>query len=455
MVDGKPASRVKVHSTLTAVSSTPVGPGTTRRLSPLDCAMRAHSCHVVFYYRNSPLGSFELDPLRVSLSEVLSAYPVATGRLRWAGEADGGEWEVKCNDAGVRVLRAKVSVSMDEWLGTADGEEERDLMAWEDLPDDPHIWSPFRIQLNEFEGGGIAIGISCTHMIADLTSIALLFKSWTDVHRKRPLEFPPSFSECPASSLLTENSCHRFALNKSSCVGGPQKVKMETRTFKFSEHALGPPMEVLRGEIPGVTQFDFLSAIFWAGISRIKNQTGSTGNLAISIAMDGRKSVKNTQPLCYFGNSVHFSLLQTNVADPRDNLQETVRLVHEHVSRIAEEQNRAVANGLYRNVLPNGKQEAQMEIYGEQLTFVNMEHLVIKGKAGDASILYEATFNDGDAPLHVSCGIRGVGSKGVIVIVPEGGIARTVHVTLPDEEMADLLRDKTISELKPTLMLST
>ena len=56
----------------------------------------------------------------MSLSEKLLLYPSVTGRLT-RGEA--GNWEVKCNDAGVRVLRAKVSVRIDEWLKYGNGIE--------------------------------------------------------------------------------------------------------------------------------------------------------------------------------------------------------------------------------------------------------------------------------------------------------------------------------------------
>jgi hypothetical protein len=54
---------------------------------------------------------------------------------------------VKCNDAGVRILRANVGVTIDEWLRSADVSEEKDLTVWEEMPEDPSTWSPFRIQV--------------------------------------------------------------------------------------------------------------------------------------------------------------------------------------------------------------------------------------------------------------------------------------------------------------------
>lgn len=136
--------RVRVLSKLTAVSSRPTGPGHTHPFTALDHAMGLHSLHIIYYYRDNVFRHFDLDPSRVSLSEVLSLYPPVTGRLVRDGN---GNWQVKCNDAGVRVIRARVGTTLDEWLTSADGLEEKDLAVWDDMPDDPNTWSPFRVQV--------------------------------------------------------------------------------------------------------------------------------------------------------------------------------------------------------------------------------------------------------------------------------------------------------------------
>lgn len=140
-------SRVNVHSILTSVSSRPFGSVKTYPITQLGHAMGRHTVHVIFYYEKSPFGSFDMDPMRESLSEVLSLYPLVTGRLN---RDEAGNWEVKRNDAGVRILRARVDVTLNEWLRSADGLEERDLSVWEDMPESPSTWSPFRVQVFHF-----------------------------------------------------------------------------------------------------------------------------------------------------------------------------------------------------------------------------------------------------------------------------------------------------------------
>lgn len=147
MENGK-SSRVKVHSKLSVVSGKPTEPGKIHKFSAVDQAMGLHTIHAVFYYgsnpfREGPLAS-ELDNLRITLSQLLDQYPVVTGRLERGLD---GCWQVKCTDAGVRMLHASVSATLDEWLRSADASEERNLTVWEDMPDDPIYWSPFRIQV--------------------------------------------------------------------------------------------------------------------------------------------------------------------------------------------------------------------------------------------------------------------------------------------------------------------
>lgn len=110
--------------------------------------MSQHTLHIIFYYKdeeNKLFGSFDLEPLRESLSEALTMYPTMTGRL---ARGQDGNWEVRCNDAGVRVVKATVDTTLHQWLTSAPGSQEAHLVTWDDMPDDPSTWSPFRIQVS-------------------------------------------------------------------------------------------------------------------------------------------------------------------------------------------------------------------------------------------------------------------------------------------------------------------
>jgi hypothetical protein len=101
----------------------------------------------VYYYQTS--GDLELGlltkKLRETLSEMLSHFPIVTGRL--LRDDDIGHWKIKCNDAGVRMVEAKAKGSVEEWLRSVDREKELKLVYWEDMLQKPYYWSTFYVQV--------------------------------------------------------------------------------------------------------------------------------------------------------------------------------------------------------------------------------------------------------------------------------------------------------------------
>ncbi|OMO96377.1 Transferase [Corchorus olitorius] len=448
---GEQSCRVNLHSKLTAVSSKPVEPGRTHQLTPLDQAMGKHSLHLVFYYDKNPFGSFDWDPIRVSLSETLSLYPPVTGRMT-RGEA--GNWEVKCNDAGVRVKRANVSVTIDEWLRNANGIEEKDLAAWEEMPENPNTWSTFHIQVSEFEGGGVAIGINCSHMNADLTSLILLFKAWTEVHRRQIIEHPPVFSSGSAlhgrEVPITSTKSAKYYVTKS--ISPAPSVKMALTTFKFSNSVIKKCLSEIHVKCPDATPFDLLAALFWMRIARLKSSKDEHKQ-SMSICMDFRKLLKKPLPYGYFGNALHFSLLTLEEKDViSGELANMADAVHDNVAGIKEEEILSMVDWFESRKGEEGKYAPPFRMYGPELTCVNMEHMI----NGDESLIYAAMFEENMKPAHVACHVGNVEGEGLIMVMPsaEEGLARTVIVTLPEEEMVKLCEDEAILSLEPTMLLS-
>ncbi|KAK6915428.1 hypothetical protein RJ641_020545 [Dillenia turbinata] len=435
-------TRVKVHSKLTQVSSTPVKPGKIHPLSVLDQSMGLHTLHMVLYYRVSPFNSFDLDPLRASLCEALSNYPPVTGRLT---RDDDGNWVVNCNDAGLRVLRATVGTTLDEWLGSADAFEELDLTK--------------KVKINEFEGGGVAIGLSCTHLNADPTSATLLLKSWSEVHRREaiahaPFFHPPALRRRPNPNTDTQSA--NYYATKSKLVSSP--TKMSTVTFRFSSHMIKNCLSEVQNKCPNATPFDLLAALFWLRIVLLKSKSYGD-QCALSICIDFRKLMQAPLPYGYFGNALHFSLLSTNAEDLEGgDLGHVAELVHSHVAGIEEEEFWSVIDWL--DSRREGKKLAPpFRMYGPELTCVSMEHMnAPKGPTESASqpLMYAVMFEKDEKPLHVSYHVGNVEGEGLIMVMPspEEGLGRTVMVTLPEEQTAKLCEDHDILRLKPTMLLS-
>ncbi|GER42547.1 HXXXD-type acyl-transferase family protein [Striga asiatica] len=397
-------SRVRVESLLSVVSSKPIEPGKIHELSLVDQAMSPYTIHLVFYYSSNPFSRgpmpTDLDNLRVSLSRTLDEYPVVTGRLT---KGPDGRWQVKCNDAGVRMVQASVSCPLDEWLGSADASEERDLTVWENMPGDPSFWSPFRIQINNFKCGGLAIGLSCTHMHADITSAAALMKSWAEVHSAQPFTNPPIFHHLPQIQSPTVPT-------NVSIVGHSPKL-----TMKFSAPAIESLLSQVRSRCPNATPFDALAALFWS-----PQLQGS--NRSLCVCVDSRE--KGLAPRGYFGNAFIFSLVSAD-EEQSPELGQLVDCIHRHVAGLGG--------------------DGDFWTYTSHLTCVDFE----------GSTMYDVEFDKGESPVHVSCRVGNFYGKGLITVMPSPDGGRTVTAVLPEEQIAVLCKDGPIRELHPTLLLSS
>lgn len=447
---------MNVHSKLTVISSTPIGPGKTHPLTALDHAMATHTGHIIFYYRVNPFveGRFEfdLDNLRVSLCELLSKYPSITGRL--ARRPVDGNWEVNCNDAGVRMLRASVgSTTLEEWLRTADASEERDLAVWEDLPDDdPSIWSPFQIQLNTFEGGGLAIGLSFSHMLADPTSATRFLKSWTELKRGEAIAQDPIFCLPTVDTRTPKPTIYYATKSKTES----PVVKMGSATFRFPHSTIEKRLSEVLDKCHNATPFDFLAAVFWTRIARLKVPANDKTN-SISVCVDVRNLLQLPASDWYFGNALHFSQLSVDKEVLDDGkLEDVIAELHRHVSGVDKEDFLPNVKWLESRKGDNGQYPPPFQMYGPELTCVSMEHMMIGKSGNDGSLVYATKFQNDEKPVHVSYHVGNAQGEGLILVMPspEEGLARTVTVTLPEEQIAKLCEDQAILDLKPTMIIS-
>ncbi|KAD1280645.1 hypothetical protein E3N88_43063 [Mikania micrantha] len=462
-------NQVKVHSRLTVVSSTPTERvGHVCALSPLDHIMSSHTVHIIYYYRTSPFSkqgryAMDLDNVRVSLSELLSKYPRMTGRLV---RDVHGQWEVKYNDAGIRMLKADVGITVDQWLRFADESDERNLTVWEDMPDgDPTSWSPFQIQVNEFVGGGLAIGISFPHLLADPTSAILFYKSWTDSERgdiaghHPPIVSLPQLDNHPPL-LATGNppGTIKYLQKNSKLTPTPCPTKMATASFKFSTTMIKQGLLKISNKCPDATPFEYLTALFWSQIIKHKTQMADSPMHSISLCVDARKLVDVPIPMKFFGNLLHFSqlCLQNEVLTGDNGIAEAVKCLHGHLIGIKKDDIFSMVDLLKSSrEEPDGVYPNPVQMYGPELTCVNLDHLM-SSKDELESLVYEAKFRNNEKPVHMSCHVGKADGAGLIIVAssPEGGLARTVTVTLPVVEVEKLCEDPVIMGMAPTMIVS-
>ncbi|KAF8660626.1 hypothetical protein HU200_057532 [Digitaria exilis] len=180
-----PGSRVTRFAKSTAASVTPVRPGRTHALSPLDNAMERHTVHVVLYYRAAP--GLDRDQLKESLSRGALALPghdrpphARRGRRRRGGSHGRGGRDACAARVGRQVQRrwrADGGTPGRRRRSTSGsprrtGDEEMDLLYYEPVGPETYIWSPFYIQVRTIDdllsdrvrGQILRAGLSCTHI---------------------------------------------------------------------------------------------------------------------------------------------------------------------------------------------------------------------------------------------------------------------------------------------------
>lgn len=334
-----------------------------------------------------------------------------------------------------------------------------------------YCYNYMHMQINEFEGGGVAIGLSCPHMHADPTCATLLLNSWTQTHRGQPITHPVDVYSTflphgpPLPNLQTKSTS--FYANKSKHLQKqPLSVQMSTATFIFSHAAIKQHLVQIHHECPDATPFNLLAALFWKRVARLKAAKHEQKR-SLSVCVDFRKQLRPPLPLGYYGNALHFSLLSLDSEEmDGGGLGHVVERVHHHVSSMKEEEFRSAIEWFESHKEEEGgnKFAPPFRMYGPELTCISMEHMIDDasgptGKVGKP-LMYRAMFDEKVAPVHVSYNVGNVEGEGLIMVMPacpddeEGVLGRTVMVALPCKELAELCEDQAVLGLHPTILLS-
>eukprot|EP00249_Psilotum_nudum_P025248 c29540_g1_i1 orf=331-1746(+) len=438
-----------VHSRLTVVPSKPTPAGKVHELPLLDHTMQRHFVRSIYYFNSTTAkdGNQMIEDLKESLCRTLSSYPVYAGRLR---RKEDGKWEVKCNDAGVRVYEANAHLSLDDWLTTSNHPAESELATTEIIPN--HAISPVAIaQFTVFKCGGLAIGFSWLHILGDPSCGALFMKAWGETHRAAQILHPPFYRASilkirPDLNMKTKSAAYyaaNFCSKRSDTDFDSAAESYETVSFKFTHDAVQQCIsEVEEGchRYEPVNPFDVISALFWAAIVKVNGKSNSA-DTELSIGLEFRKIQNPPLPHGYVGNAQIFTGISSSVNDLiNKDLSYASRLVNEAVTSIDTAEIESVICWLEQQERQgNGLCSKPTLFYGPDLTCCAFENF----------FCYDVAFDLGK-PIHISYFVQPLAGEGLILILPgpDGNLSRTVVVTLPKDQIRQLCED--LSLLKYT-----
>ncbi|KAJ9147653.1 hypothetical protein P3X46_029788 [Hevea brasiliensis] len=143
--------------------------------------------NIVLYYNKAmekDSGWLVAGWIKESLGRALREQPMLSGRLG-RGENGRGELEIVSNDSGVRLVEAKISVTLREFLDLKEKEKaEAELVFWKYIDEQNPQFSPLLfVQVTNFQCGGYSIGISCSLLLADLLIMDNFLLKWANIQK--------------------------------------------------------------------------------------------------------------------------------------------------------------------------------------------------------------------------------------------------------------------------------
>ncbi|XP_065850670.1 protein ECERIFERUM 26-like [Euphorbia lathyris] len=428
----------------TVVSSKPVQPGKSFPLSVLDRIMEPNHLRILYYYR-TPGGrdvGETTKKLRESMSEMLTCFPIVTGRL--VKDKKGKNWMIKCNDAGARMVEAKLNGSLDDWLDKVDSDKEFNLIYWKDMSHNPYFWSTFNIQITEFEEGGIAIGLSCFHLLADPSCATMFIKAWADITLGRKMMTPPLCHPLPSRRHGNNNSGHRSYTDLINYYKSTIETKNlvadarhTTISFRFTDPMVRACMTKARTiGLSATTPFQALAGLFWACISKIKGKRN--GLIDMCIGLDMRKVLGLDEG--FFGNCMVYNKVHSNST----GYDGAARAIEKEIEKIDNEGIMDLIEWLENNECRSSPLMSGCDLICSNLGGIDP---------------YLATFEEGYDPLRVSYYVEPFAGVGHVLVLPSqsgGGVmSKVVMVTLPEMEVVKLCEDDLILSFSPTILMET
>ncbi|KAK3224995.1 hypothetical protein Dsin_004857 [Dipteronia sinensis] len=156
------APNVEIEAVLTAPPFKQTDPWQTCRVlatDPIGSGIFRRCLNIVVYYKKvveEDSGWIVTGWIKESLGRVLADQPMLGGRLRRTSSEDIGELEIVSNDGGVRLIEAKIPITLSQFLDhqlkETSEESEAQLVFWNDVDDQNPQFSPlFYLQENFFQ----------------------------------------------------------------------------------------------------------------------------------------------------------------------------------------------------------------------------------------------------------------------------------------------------------------
>lgn len=453
--------KVKLSPTVSVVA--PLIPTVRHRmfLSSLDIFwITNNNIRYLFFYKTRGLEEFStiVETLKGSLSSVLVDFYPFAGRLDIQA-GDSSRPEVDCNDGSVKFVEASIDVTFQE-LEKDDFQHKRFFEQLAVMNESSYDAPLLTIQVTAFLGGGICIGTTDHHAIADANSFWYFMKCWADRSKGLPISKKPEHKRTvfkrDKKNYALPMICSKVQEVVTDRVKGAQILKFlsddslpvtlespmqgnefmgdvdisieismqdEISTFHFS----GKMIQNLKERAQASSSFVGVAAHFWRCVMEAR-RVPDNQPVRLLVLADCRDQVIPPLPSTYFGNCICPGVAQTTAK----------QLLEGDMS---------FAAGLIEEVIKSCKSEVQLNNYIDWIESRNLcvfdvfDHRYCFNVVGSPRYpVYDDIDFGWGKPLSVQpATINEIGAM-VLVAGRAGGGSIDVSTRLPRDQMETLKR---------------
>ncbi|XP_058094732.1 tryptamine hydroxycinnamoyltransferase 2-like [Magnolia sinica] len=275
------------------------------------------------------------DEMKSGLAKALTYFPHLAGRLSI------DEQHHPCfvlNNAGIRLIETQIEMTLIERLPLDPSTDLRKLYPTFDGVDEL-----LQIQLNRFSCGGLLIGLTAHHRVADGQSMSSFFLAWAKLvrgldvdplpyHDRAAISVPRNPPRCDFNHQVME-----FRENTTLAESPTSNSVCLSYIENLVVHFSGEFIARLKTHVnPGhqYSTFECLMAHLWKKITLARGQQDDELT-QVKVAVNGRARIKPTVPMEYFGNLVLWAYPKLKVGELLSGTHASAaKVIHDAVARI-------------------------------------------------------------------------------------------------------------------------
>ncbi|BFG41305.1 hypothetical protein CerSpe_275790 [Prunus speciosa] len=292
-----------------AEESTPRG---SLWLSNLDLEYSRYHTSNVYFYRSSGDENF-FDPvvLKQALSKALVPFYPMAGRYKLNDQ--NGRVEIDCNAEGVLFLVAESISAVDDFGDFVPTPDFHELIPGVDYAGDISSYPIFALQVTYFKCGGVSIGVSMDHRVADGFAALHFVNTWSAIARGDVTKINPPFMDRTILRARNPPQPAFYHIEYETCaekelVYDLQKTtNITASTFRLTREQLNILKSKSKEDAGNnsnpinYTTFEMLAGHIWRCVCKARKLPDDQ-KTKLRIPTDGRSRLQPPLPAGFFGN---------------------------------------------------------------------------------------------------------------------------------------------------------